>query len=708
MTRLFRAANRSRLAVRQLVRKVRVRPATLDPLADDDRPGQAFEKTWRPAMKRRVLVIVAAVGLWAIGIEARLVQLQVFQYDSHVAAARRKQERELTPAAPRGDINDRRGRMLAYAVPAHNIYADPTVIDDPAKAAAALCDVLDCPAAERRDLVSRLKGRGKYVPIRRARDISPTQADAVKALNLRGIVLEADSLRYYPGGELAASVLGFVGDDNHGLAGVEFVFDDLVRGTPGLAVAQVNAKLQRLETRVVRPPVPGATLELTIDRDLQYIAERELKRGVIENGARAGTAVIMNPMTGELLAIANYPTYDPNIWDRVPKERRKNRAVQDIYEPGSTFKIVTAAAALEHGIVTPTDLIDCNPGVITFPGRRITEAKGHNYGVLSFEDVIVRSSNIGAIRVGLSTGAARLSEYVERFGFGHSATRELPGGTDGLWNPAGLNQSGLASVSMGYQIGVTPLQMAAAASAVANGGQLMRPRIVQAIIHDGKREARSSEVVRRVIRPETAATLTAIMEGVTERGTATSARLDRYQVAGKTGTANKAIGGGYSDTDFHASFVGFVPSRRPVFTILVVIDTPRGGSHYGGTVAGPIFRRIAEAGLQHLGVPPTIDPVPPVMLASDREPPPAPRQVPTIIPAAVPLGGSAPMPDVRGLSARQALRLLAGVGLQTSVTGSGFVVEQTPAPGVPLAAGGRGTIQLARRPARSPVAGVRR
>ncbi len=688
----------------RIARLLKARPV-LDPFGGGDDPGERFEQTWRAAWKRRVLVLVVALGVWVVGIQARFVQLQVFQHEAYAASARKKQERVLHPEAPRGDINDRHGRMLAYSVKAHNVFADPTLVSDPAKTAAALCDALaDCTPQERRDLVAKLSSPTEYVRIRGARAVTPQQAARVEAADLPGIALETDTLRFYPHKELGAHVLGYVGAENRGQAGVELVYDDIVRGRPGLAVAQVNARLQRLETRVDRAPVPGATLELTIDLAFQHIVERELERGVLENRARGGTAIVMNPATGEVLALASYPTFSPNVASRATDDDKRNRAVQEVYEPGSTFKIVTAAAALESGIAKPSDIIDTSPGYITLGSRRIDDE--HRYGALSFEDVIVKSSNVGAIRVGLRTGARRLSEYVARFGFGQPSTKELPGASRGIWAPASLTESGLASVSMGYQISVTPLQMVTAASAVANGGLLMEPRFVRAVTQDGQREVYAPKVVRRAIAPETAATLTAIMEGVTERGTATLARLDRYQVAGKTGTAKKVLpGGGYSDGEYNASFVGFVPSRRPVFTILVVIDTPRAKGYYGGVVAAPIFKRIAEAGLLHLGVPPTIDPVPPVIVASDRDARPAPaRRVPAIIPAAVPLGGSL-MPDVRGLNMRTAVRAFGDAGLVVRVNGSGLVVDQQPEAGTPIMPGHLGTIQLARRLPRQPDSG---
>jgi cell division protein FtsI (penicillin-binding protein 3) len=707
--RIFgRNSDRRRRSLVRIVRALRTRPAALDPLADAERQGEVFEQTWRSSMKRRVLVLVMVLGTWVVGIQARLVQLQVFQHETHVEAARQKQEMLITPEAPRGDINDRHGRMLAYSVDAREVFADPRFVKDPAATLAQVCDALgDCSAAERRDLLTKLAGRGRYVQIRSTRDVTPEQAQRVADLTLPGIALKPGTMRYYPRVDLAAHVLGFVGADSLGQAGVEYTFNDVIRGRPGLAVAQVNAKRQRLETRVDRAPVPGATLELTIDLTLQHIVERELKRGVLEHRASGGTVVVMNPQTGEILALASYPTFNPNTASRATDDQRRNRAIQDVYEPGSTFKIVTASAALEHGVVRPADLIDCSPGYITFPGRRIDD--DHRYGWLSFEDVIVKSSNVGAIRVGLRTGVDRLTEYVDRFGFGRTSTQELAGGSRGIWTPAGMTESGLASVAMGYQISVTPLQMAAAASAVANGGVLMQPGLVRAVVRDGQREVIAPKALHRVIRRETAATLTAIMEGVTERGTATRARLDRYQVAGKTGTAKKAVPGGYSDSDYNASFVGFVPSRRPVFTILVVIDTPRANGYYGGVVAAPIFKRIAEAGLQLFGVPPTIDPVPPVILAADRDATPAtPRQVPTIIPAAAPLGGPGLMPDVRGLGARDAVRALGAIGLVVRISGSGLVVDQTPAPGLPIVPGGWGTVHLARRPLRAADVGEAR
>ena len=317
----------------------------------------------------------------------------------------------------------------------------------------------------------------------------------------------------------------------------------------------------------------------------------------------------MNPHTGEILAMANVPTFNPNVYREFDETIRRNRAVQDLYEPGSTFKVVTASAAIEEKVMPITTLIDTNPGQIRIDRTRIVRDVT-NHGVLSFEDVIVESSNVGAIKIGFKVGADRLSQYVQRFGFGRSVSRDFPGENAGIvWRTDKWTESVLASVSMGYQIGVTPLQMAAAISSVANGGEYVEPRVVRAIYRDNRRFEIKPNVVRRTVTADTAAVLTSIMEGVVERGTAKPARIPGYTIAGKTGTAAKLIDHVYSKSDYNGSFVGFIPSRNPVVTILVVLDSPHGPhGYYGGNVSAPIFKHIAEETLRYLGVGPTINP----------------------------------------------------------------------------------------------------
>jgi cell division protein FtsI/penicillin-binding protein 2 len=672
----------------------------IDVLDTTERPGEALELGWRQTIRRRVAFVLAGITLWGTGVEARLLWLQVVQHQTYVAKALSQQQGRIKAPATRGDILDRRGQVLAYSADAMALVASPQDVADPVATASALCRALgDCLASDQAGFVAKLATSKSFAYLRRWKSLSQRQVERVTALNLTGISFLTEPGRYYPSMSLAAHVLGFVDLDSNGLNGIEGVYDERVKGQPGQILVQIDGGKHHMEARVEQPATSGETLELTIDRDLQYIAERELEAGVKANRARGGTAIIVDPWTGDVLALANSPTFNPNAASKFSLDDLRNRATQDVYEPGSTFKIVTASAALEEGVLKPTDLIDTNPGVITFPGRKpITEDAGHNYGVLTFENVIVKSSNIGAIKVGLRTGAERLGRYVRRFGFGQGLGDDFKGESKGIvWPATDMTDSTLASMSMGYNISVTPLQMAMAASVVANGGMLYEPHLVSAFVRDGHREVVEPKALRRSITQETAATLTTFMEGVVQRGTGKKSQLDRYQVAGKTGTAKKVVNNRYSDTDYNASFVGFVPSRRPVFTILVVIDTPQAGHTHGGDVAAPIFKRIAEAALQQEGVPPTLNPTPPIVIKAD-----AARdqssvfRLPEVIPVLTPVGGHPLMPDVRGLAARDAVRILVSLGLAVRFAGSGFVVSQTPEPGRAVDSGEVSVLELRR------------
>jgi cell division protein FtsI/penicillin-binding protein 2 len=405
--------------------------------------------------------------------------------------------------------------------------------------------------------------------------------------------------------------------------------------------------------------------------------------------------------------MANEPTFNPNAYRDFSETHQRNRAVQDLYEPGSTFKIVTASAAINENVLSPSTLIDTNPGFIRIGNRKpIPEDKGHNYGVLSFEDVIVKSSNVGAIKTGFQVGPERMMRYVRGFGFGQLLAPDFSGESKGLVTGDMPGDSSLASISMGYEIGVTPIQVATAASVVANGGLLVQPHLLRAVIANGRRDVQAPNVLRRVIAPATAMTVTSIMEGVVERGTAKTAQLERYLVAGKTGTAKKAIVGGYSQTDYCVSFVGFVPSRDPVYTILVVVDRPTKMPKYGGVVAGPIFQRIAEAALQYAGVVPSIDPAPPIVVPAPRSVAPVPPR-PAAPPVMTNISGVPVMPDLQGLTLRDALRLTNALGLRMTYDGDGVVVSQSPAAGTPVAPADRGAVQLRRAPTPAPGGGIR-
>ncbi|MDO8678780.1 MAG: penicillin-binding protein [Acidobacteriota bacterium] len=674
---------------------------------------------WRPTLKRRLLVAAGVLAFWAVGIETRLIVLQVWQHDDLVARADRQHSDSQTTAAKRGDIFDRHGRLLAYSVDADTIYAVPTEIADKKKAADDLCRALDdCDKKNRDQLLERLSLKRAFVYVKRR--AAPFEAKRVAALELEGVGFMKESKRFYPNRELAAQLIGYVGVDNVGLHGVESTYDTTVRGREGKVLVQTDARGHAF-SRLERSPTAGASIQLTIDEHLQYIAERELRAGVESARADGGTAVVMDPHNGEILAMASWPTFNPNQYNLSKVEARRNRAVQDLYEPGSTFKLVTASAAIEEGVFKPEDLIDVSAGMIKFPGRKPITDMGHSYGILSFADVIVKSSNVGAIKVGLKVGRERMGLYIRRFGFGRPSSPDFPGESPGIvWDSSKLDDSALASVSMGYQVGVTPLQMAAAASAVANGGTLYEPHVVRAVIKGDIRTVVLPKAVRRAILPETAATLTTIMESVVQDGTGKRAKLASYAVAGKTGTADKLVNGRYSPSQQNVSFVGFVPSRNPVLTVIVMIDSPRVGGDTGGVIAAPIFQRIADASLRQLGVVPTINPAPPVLVARNRDQPVttasaamspfdssaertqgppaglAQGRPPTIVsmPASMHHGGA--LPDLRGLGARDALRELARLGLAARMQGVGVVVEQDPPAGAPVEPGGTCTLILNR------------
>ena len=650
---------------------------------------------WRSTLKRRMATALGLFVLWAIGIEVRLVYLQVVRYSYLSSRAERQHSQEIKAPAKRGDIVDRHGRILAYSVDAETIYAIPSEVAEPDRTAAAVCGALgDCDAKDRQSIADRIR-KGKYFAYVR-RQVWPDQAKRVADLQLEGIGFVKESRRTYPNRDLASHLLGYVGVDNGGLSGIEATYDSLINGRAGTVLVQTDAH-RRAFSRVERPPTSGASLELTIDEYLQHVAEKELRDGVQSSGASGGSAVIMDPYTGEILALANAPDFNPNDYRDAREDTRRNRAIQDLYEPGSTFKIVTASAAFETKSVTPNTIIDASAGNIRFGSRLIRD--DHNYGVLSFTDVIVKSSNVGAIKVALKVGPEKMGDYVQRFGFGKSSSPDFRGENPGIvWDVSKLSDSALASVAMGYQIGVTPLQMAAAVSAVANGGELVQPRAVRAVIRDGKRLTVPRKVLDRAINPETAATLTAIMEEVVLRGTGTKAQIPGFTVAGKTGTAKKLVNGSYrGHSDYNVSFVGFAPSRKPVFAIVVVVDSPHKVSPYGGVVAAPIFQKIAAAALRHDGVPQNIN-APAPLLVDRRDETTQQTSGPVTRPPIVTLAGAPVFPDLTGMSAREALRVLARLGLSVRLHGAGVVAQQMPAAGTPLDAAVTAVLRLERHP----------
>ena len=566
-------------------------------------------------MKGRLGVLLVLAGAWFVLIGARLGVLQVRDHQLYRDKASSQQLRVLELDPPRGAIYDARGRVLAVSVPVDSLYALPGELEEEgekAAVAAALAPVLRVPAS---DLEARLAGGRDWVWL--LRKLDPPTAEAVRALELPGIGFVEESKRYYPMRELAAPLLGYVGTDDDGLRGLEYQYDEVVSGE---GARRPVIRDNRGDRRLAFPDLsfaeatPGKDLYLTLDAGIQAVLEQELFRAVEANRARGGWAVILEPATGAVLAMATYPPYDANRALEHP-EGETVRPVTDPYEPGSTFKMVTAAAALEADLVDPEDVFDCQLGSITLHGIRIGDHKP--FGLLTFREVIARSSNVGAIKVGLRVGAASLHETIRRFGFGARTGIDLPGESAGSLRTLDQWQALTpAYVSFGQGISVTPIQLAAAAAAVADGGRLHRPYLVRAVAGE-ELERRDPVELGRPITEPTARELERMLEAVFEPGgTAFRARIAGYRMAGKTGTAQKVIDGRYSNTLYIANFIGFAPARRPVIAGLVAVDEPRAGITSGGAVAAPVFAAVARRVLPYLGVAPE-PPEPPA-------PPPAP------------------------------------------------------------------------------------
>jgi cell division protein FtsI (penicillin-binding protein 3) len=630
-------------------------------------------------------------------IEARLVYLQVVASSRLASLAEQQHERSQPLPAARGDILDRRGQVLATSAEADTIVADPSEIQNPAEVVARLCEVFaDCTSRERELYIERLGSSTRLFAYLR-RQVAPEIAHRVRLLEIEGVGAIKESKRFYPNKELGSHVIGFVGVDGKGLAGIEAVYDDDIRGEDGAVLTNIDGGSRAFSNRIDRQPTSGLTLELTLDEYLQHMAERELSAGIHATRAAAGCVVILEPQTGEILAMASAPRFNPNVYSQSPPEARRNRCVQDAYEPGSVFKVITAAAALEERVLPLDALIDLEGGRLRI-GKRVVY-DDHSYNSLTFADVIVKSSNVGAVKLAFLMGTERFAPYVSLFGFGQRTSTDFHGENPGM-PPHKWTDDALTSVAFGHEVAVTPLQMVASVSAIANGGRLMEPRVVRALHGEDGRTSIGSKMVRRVVSPGTATSLTRVLEEVVERGTATGARIRGFRVAGKTGTARKIVDGRYSRTDYNASFVGFVPSREPVATIIVMIDSPR-TSIYGGSVAAPVFKRIAEATLRYLGVPPTVLPSPSALIAVDRHEAPE-RQPPVVQAQAFPVAhrpNGAPsdiLPDLTGLSAREAMRALFELGLTPRMTGNGFVTSQDPEPGAPIHEGALVEVALER------------
>ena len=638
-------------------------------------------------LRSRTLIFAALLAGAFLGLLGRLAYLQIVKHDEYGKLAESQHAKTIPLRPRRGAILDRTGQVLAISSKAESLYALTSRIEDRDRLAARLAPLLGEPA---REIGRRLDSPRRFVFVKRR--LPPDVAESVRALDEPALGFVEESLRLYPNRELAAHVIGFEGVDGKGLAGVEQSWDPTLAGEEGRAIVGRDALGREVggSPVVLKPSVAGQGVMLTIDATLQYIAEREVDAAWRRTHSKAAMAVMMDPRTGELLAMAIRPTFNPNAFGAATNDDRRDRAVTDPFEPGSTFKVILAAAALQEGVARPTDRFYGENGAIRVANATIHDWK--KYGWLTFTEVLQNSSNVGAIKVGLAVGKERYYKYIVGFGFGAPAGVGLGGESRGqLRPPSQWSGLSLATMSIGQEISVTALQLVSAFAAIANSGRLMQPSIVRAVLDSEGRTARAIEprVVRQVISPDTAQVLTRMMTAVVREGTGHNAAIAGYEVAGKTGTAQKLDPATrrYSRAPGVLSFVGFAPADDPRLAMLVMLDEPK-NEKWGSEAAAPIFAAIGREAFRYLNVPPRdTSPVPLVrggaMAAASPASEPGLAQVQ---PVSLELADdtSAVMPRVERLSLRQAMQTLAPFNVRIEVNGHGLVQSQQPAAGAPL------------------------
>jgi cell division protein FtsI (penicillin-binding protein 3) len=674
--------------------------------------------------RSRIVIVAALAAIWTGAVLGRLAYLQLICYSEFYSRAQHQQRLIVDVGASRAEIFDRNLNPLAMSVPVDSAFAVPSEIADPDMVARLIGKVLDVPADE---IATRLASSRSFAWI--ARKLPPEKAERIAAMNLRGIYFQREGGRFYPKRELAAHVLGYVDIDEKGLGGIEYSLDDSIRTKPGKMLILTDAH-RRWYDSSDKAPDTGTSVVLTLDEKIQYIAEKELAQAIRDTQSRAGTIVIENPNSGELLAVANWPTFNPNAAKDSPPDSRIDRAASSMYEPGSVFKIVTLSAALDQGITNPNEIIDCQNGAIYIAGHRIRDHKP--FGMLTVSQILAYSSDVGAIKIGLRLGAPKFYDYIRAFGFGQLTGVDLPGENRGMlrrfenWTPVSVG-----SISMGQEVGVTPLQMISAVSAIANGGLIVRPHVVRELRRGNQvaEPLESQQPPRRVIKETTAASMRRMLEGVVLNGTGKLAKLDGYTTAGKTGTAQKydPETGRYSAHDLIASFVGFAPINTPAVTVFVQLDSPA-GAHEGGQVAAPVFKRVAQQVLAYLDVPRDVPITAETLHAGNRKvvheqgeetlsdvgdfdsiqtaaPVEAEQTVsvqPSLAAQSTPPtvelteGENIPAPILIGKTMREVTEICLKMGLAPSLVGTGVAVEQSPEPGVMIRRGGRITVQFAR------------
>ena len=655
---------------------------------------------------KRVRLVARFAFIWAAIIVFRLFYLQVVHHDAFRQMADRQQERLVRIQPPRGVIFDRTGQRLAMSLPVDSVYVNPLQVPDLRVAAEVLSPIL---SLDRDDLLRKLRvavdTNHGFLWIKRK--ISTQESARLRALKLDWIGFQTESKRFYPFGSLAAHVLGSVDTDENGLGGVELKLNDELEGHPGLMRVTTDVKQRGFDSEWSEPDQPGEDVHLTIDSRIQYIAEQALQKAIVEHHCWTGSIVAMNPKTGDVLALANYPTFDPNVPEKPgdSKAARFDLAVSVPFEPGSMFKVITVSAALETTNLRPQTIIPCGNGVMNMYGRIIHDHESHS--ALSMEDVLVHSSNIGAINIGLKTGKENLYAYIRRFGFGERTGILLPGESPGVVHPLKMWQpTSMGSIPMGQELMTTTLQLAQAASVIANGGYLVRPRLIV---------GQKTPPPRRVILPQTAATMREMMEQVVLRGTGRPARLAGYTSGGKTGTAQivDPHTGRYTHY-YNASFMGFAPVENPQIVIIATGNGSTGHMGFGTEVSAPVFKEVAEAALRMLDVPkdiPDAGPmghVPPDNAVANNN-----ADVPSagntnssvhspLVPADVESAGQRPFlvpiatanpsqlsgprtPDFQGKTMRAVMEEATALGIPVEFTGDGLVRAQSPPPGSILA-----------------------
>jgi cell division protein FtsI (penicillin-binding protein 3) len=684
---------------------------------------------------KRLMWFGAGVLLWASLILIQLFRLQVVHHADYLRAAQRQQEETVETAAPRGSIFDRSGQLLAGSVKRDSVYIDPLQVPDLPLASDILSGVLQI---DRAALYGRMQW---YAANRRgfmwvARAIEPEQYDRLLSLHLDWIRFEHESRRNYPRNTLAAHVIGAVDSEETGQWGLEKSLEQDLRGLPGSVRVLTDAKGRGIDSHAEAEPRPGAGVTLSIDERIQLPAQDAIARAVQDAHAESGSVVVMDPYRGDILALASYPPFDPNQPPGRGEDAkaRFNHAVSVPFEPGSVFKVITLSAALETTGLTPSTMINCGNGSFTMAGRTVHEAH-RGYGIMPMEMVLAKSSNIGAIQIGLKVGSSKLYEYVRRFGLGARTGVPLPAESPGIVRKLSKwRTTSLMSVSMGHEVGVTTLQLAQACSAVANGGLLVPPRLIL------KKGTETVPVVppHRILKPETAITMRKMMEGVVLVGTGKKAKLSGYSTAGKTGSAQIFdYATGHYTHSYNASFMGFAPVANPAIVVVVTLNGTHGTGGFGGVVAAPVFHDVAAEALRVLDVPrdlpdnspdapetqiadlddaPRVEGLadPPVLEAADAQAP-ASQEAGSVADAghgpAPPAGqqsaadaghGPAPRkigptaPNFIGLSMRSVVALAQAQGWPVVLAGTGIVRAQQPAPGAVLHGGERIRVDLAR------------